>query len=135
MLKALFQGVYGKLSADTGVEAKTTRIYPILAPEDAPKPYILVTIAAGGTLNETPRDELDVWVDVKAVAASMPEALDLAGLIRTALHEQDLSLGGSWKTVRCQHMTPWAFQVTEDARQYWQAGGTYRIRAVVEVNP
>lgn len=135
MISALFEGIRGKLIADTAVKAVTTRVYPVLAPQSAPLPVIVMQIAAGGSLNETPRDELDVWVDVKAIAADAPGALSLADAIRTALHEQDLSLGGNWKTVRCQHERPWTFQVTEDGRQYWQAGGTYRIRAVVEVNP
>lgn len=132
MINALFEGVRARLSADTGVKAKTTRIYAVLAPLDAALPVIVMQVAAGGSLNETPRDELDVWVDVKAIAADAPGALSLADAIRTALHEQDLSLGGNWKTVRCQHERPWTFQVTEDGRQYWQAGGTYRIRAVTE---
>lgn len=135
MIEALFSGIRSKLLANDAVKAKTTRIYTVLAPLDAALPLIVMQIAAGGSLNETPRDELDVWVDVKVIAADAPGALSLADNIRTALHEQDLSLGGSWKTVRCQHERPWTFQVTEDGRQYWQAGGTYRIRAVVEVTP
>lgn len=134
MIEALFEGLQSKLIADSGVKAVTTRVYAVLAPVDAALPVIVMQIAAGGSLNETPRDELDVWVDVKAIAADAPGALSLADLIRAALHETDLSLGGSWKTVRCQHERPWSFQVTEDGRQYWQAGGTYRIRAVVEVD-
>lgn len=133
MINALFQGVRGKLLADGSVSAITTRVYPLLAPSNTPLPFIIMQIAAGGDTNDTPRQELDVWIDVKAVAATAPGALTLADLIHTALHEQDLPLGGNWKTVRCQHETAFAIQVTEDAKQYWQAGGTYRIRAIVEV--
>lgn len=133
MQGAIKAGIYAKATTDSGITALAgTRCYWLLAPASAALPVVVATLAAGGDTNETPKEELDVLIDIKGVAASAQAAEQLADAIRGAFHEADLSLGDGWHTIRCQHVTAFAYVENADNRQYWHAGGTYRIRAVKE---
>ncbi|MBN1964052.1 MAG: DUF3168 domain-containing protein [Anaerolineae bacterium] len=134
MLLAVAKGVYGELAAGTAITALvSTRIYNSQAPQTAETlPYVVFSLASGGDTNDTPREELDVIVDVKAVAATALEAQQAADAIRATLHDADLTLDGDWAAVRCQHHAAFFYAENVERRQYWHAGGSYRIRAVVE---
>lgn len=133
MQGAIKAGVYGKATTDAGVTALVEgRVYWLLAPSDAALPFVVFQFAAGGDLNETPKQEADVLVDIKGIAATAQEAEAIADALRSAFHEADLSLADGWRTIRCEHTSPIAYVETVDSRTYWHAGGTYRIRAVKE---
>lgn len=133
MQGAIKAGVYAKATTDAGITALSgARAYWLQAPKDAALPHIVFTLAAGGDTNETPREELDVLMDIKGVAASAQAAEQLADAIHAAFHEADLSLADGWRTLRCQHVAAIAYVENAENRQYWHAGGTYRIRAVKE---
>lgn len=133
MQGAIKAGVYARATSDAGITALAgTRSYWLLAPASAAMPYVVFSLAAGGDTNETPREELDVLIDIKGVAVSALAAEQLADAIHSAFHEADLSLAGGWATIRCQHVTTFAYVEQAENRQYWHAGGTYRLRAVKE---
>lgn len=130
MLLAISKGLGDKLAATPAVTALvSTRIWFGQPPEAAAFPYLLMTHAAGGSDNETPRDSFDVTMLVKGVATSAASAQAVAEAIRTALHDKDLTLPSPWTAYRCQHTVPVAYVENAERGQYWHAGGLYRVRA------
>jgi hypothetical protein len=120
-----------KLAAASAVTSVvSTRIYNTQAPLEAALPYIVVALQAGGSTNRSPRDEFDLVLLVKCVAADGLQAGTVADAIRAALHEQAITLDSPWNAMDCQHETAFQFVENEDRAQYWHAGGLYRLRAV-----
>jgi hypothetical protein len=133
IMTAIYTGVRTALTANGTISGQVgTRVYRLLAPGSAAEPYIVMTIAGGGDLNDNPKDEVDIDIDVKAVSGAADTSLTLADAIRTALHDQDITLSGGWATYRMQHEAPFDYVETTEKRQYWHAGGRYRLRAVKE---
>src|SRR5574342_1164335 len=132
MIDTLNKGIYSKLNGNSAVTAalsSSTAIYFGLAPVDTVKPYIVYSIAGGGAENESPLDAEDVTFTVKAIAGSALAAGSIAGKIRTALHEQLLSLDAPWNCYRMQETAVLMYPETIEGKQFWHAGGNYRVRA------
>lgn len=138
MIAAVEKGIRAKLAATTAITAVvSTRIYSTQPPLEAPLPYILIFQSAGGSTNDTPRDEFDLVVTVKCVAvddavagtSGAKVAKSTADLIRAALHNATLTLDSPWSAYDCEHETAFSYVDNEDRQQYVHAGGTYRVRA------
>jgi streptogramin lyase len=133
MIGAILSGIHGLLVADGTIStAVGGRIYAGLAPYDATQPWVVLTIAAGGDINISPKDELDVDLTVKAISTDALTAQTIADAIRAALHDADPTLAGGWQSFRLQHTIAFMYSEMVDQRQYWHAGGNYRLRAVKE---
>jgi hypothetical protein len=135
MYESMLKGVYGHLAAGTALTTALggTAIYSVKAPESASVPYVLISLAAGGDDNTSPRNTADVRFTVKAVAGSLLTALQLAGHVRDRLHEADPTLDGGWAAYRCQAAGgAFLFDEQVERTQFWHCGDTYRIRAVEE---
>lgn len=138
MIRAVESAIRAKLAATAAITAVvSTRIYATQAPLEAALPYIEFGLSAGGSDNQSPRDELDVIVLVKCVAtdtnsaSGAATAKQVADLIRAALHEVDLTMDAPWNAYRCQHESAFVYTENEDRVQYTHAGGNYRVRAAV----
>jgi hypothetical protein len=127
------KGVYSKLTSTASLTNALggAKIYYAMAPVGTQLPYVIIQVAGGGHTNRTPRDEFDVVVNVTVRAASAQAAGAIADIIRDTLHQAELTLDAPWTAYNCQEtdMIP-TFLTEEDGRQYWTAGGAYRIRAV-----
>jgi len=132
MIDVINEAIYNKLNGTSAVTSKlsaTTAIWFGIAPVTATMPYIVYSIAAGGSDNDSPLDAVDLRFTVKAVASTPAAAGALSGAIRDALHEAILTMDSPWNNYRCQHQTEIMYPETIERAQYWHAGGVYRIRA------
>jgi hypothetical protein len=132
MQAALDEAIYNKLNTTSGVTSllsSATAIYAGIAPSGTEPPYIVYTIAGGGSENESPLDSADLTYYIKAVTGSASTAAALADAIRAALHEpSSMVIDAPWTIIRCQHTVNIFFQETTERDQYWHGGGAYRIR-------
>ncbi len=132
MQAALDKAIYNKLNTTSGVTSllsAATGIFAGLAPSNTVLPYIVYTLAGGGSENESPLDSADVTYYIKAVTGSAAAAAALADAIRAALHEpSSMAIDAPWTIIRCQHTTSIFFPETTERDQYWHGGGAYRIR-------
>lgn len=87
-MSALEPKIYTALSGDSAVSAVvSTRIYPMVLPQDVTLPAITYSRISGGQVNsmggfsnlENPRVQVDVW------AATYTAAKTLAALVHTAM--------------------------------------------------
>lgn len=132
MIDAVFTALRTKLaaaSAVTSLLSSATAIYRLEAGGTAAMPYIVMAWAGGGDVNDNPSDGLDVRVSIKAVAETASAAGGLADAIRTALHGVELTYGGGWKHLQCQHVNPIAYTEAVDRVTLWHMGAVYRLRA------
>lgn len=131
MINAINNAVRTQLAAGTALttELGGTAIYAVQAPEAATLPYVLITIAGGGDLNRTPTREIDVMVQVKAVATTALKAATCADLINSRLHDTTFSMNTPWVVYRCEHDEAFMYVENAERKQYWHAGATYRLRA------
>lgn len=85
----LEQAIYETLAADQEVaDLVSTRIYPVLAPQGAPRPYIVFARQAQetlGALTRTPATHRQVQISVMCFADTAGEALALGRAARNAL--------------------------------------------------
>lgn len=132
MITATNKAIYTKLNTTSGVTAllsSATAIFNTLAPVNTPLPYIVYTLAGGGSENESPLDSADLTYYVKAVTGSAATAGALADAIRAALHEPaSMTIDSPWTIIRCQNTTGIFFQEMLERVAYWHGGGAYRIR-------
>lgn len=131
MIDTLRKGIYSQLSGSTALTAQLSSVSAIYygqAPHEAVLPYIVFFYQAGGTTNDSPIASADVRYVVKAIADTVTKAEQIAGLARTALHEQTLTLDAPWVCIRCQDVSAFAFVETEARNTFHHAGNTYRIR-------
>lgn len=124
------------LTHPTIVSLTGSQVYSQQAPNKAAHPFVVFGLNAGQTINTTANDYVDLRYMVKAVAAAgdqgmnaAEQAAEIAEAIRAVLHEKDFAMDAPWQLVRCQHMTVIQYVTNEDRRQYWHAGGIYRVRA------
>lgn len=130
MIWAVAKAVRAAITGSAGIAALvSTRVYLEQAAEGATLPYIVMNGIGGGSTNETPRDALDLQIQVKAVAADGASATTLERLIFEALHRQALSYDSPWRHLDCEHEGLFYFVENAERKQYHHAGGTYRIRA------
>jgi hypothetical protein len=132
MIDVINKAIYTALNGNSGVTSKlaaATSIFFGLAPVGTALPYIVYSIAGGGSDNDTPLDSVDLRYTIKAVTETAVATGALAGAIRTALHEATLTLDAPWSAYRCQHQTDIMYPENVDRLILWHGGGTYRIRA------
>ena len=130
MIKEIEDAIYDKLVGDATVLGYvSTRVYLHMAPPGVALPYIVFIPNAGGDMNITPRQSADVNYAVKAVSDSVLEARNIADAIRGALHNEDLTMANSWTAYACQHQTVIHYVEQVERKQFFHAGGVYRIRA------
>ena len=129
MITDVSTGIRNKLIAASAISALvSTRVYNTLAEPSAALPYIVFQYVSGGYANQTPQGEIDLQFQVSGWSESAATAAALQAAIDSALHQQTLTIP-NWVFYDCaQRGAVWQ-QVTINARQYWQGGGTYRIRA------
>lgn len=93
-------------------------------------PYVLMSYASGGLLNDAPYDALDMELLVTGVATDSVTAKEIAGLIQDQLKNQTLTYSDgwvSWSTVRQTDF--FSREVDIQNAQYHQVGAYYRFRA------
>ncbi len=136
MIQTVEKAIRARLAAASALtDLVGARIYSIQAPAAAALPLIVIQLTGGGSPNDSPRDTLDLIVTVRATATDADGSSGAAGakvaadLIRVALHNASLTLDAPWTAYDIQHETAFAYVENIDRRQYYHAGGTYRIRA------
>lgn len=131
MIAETRKAIYVKLNGASGVTtllSSATAIYARQAPVGATMPYIVYTYAGGGEDNITPTPSGDMLWYIKAVAQDQTTSEAIAAAMRTALHEQDLTLENGWTAYRCQAMDIIDMVENVDKVQYYHIGNAYRIR-------
>lgn len=131
MIDAVNEAIYNKLngtSAVTTLLSSATAIYFHQAPATAILPYVVYIMAGGGEDNDSPIDAGDLLYYIKGIAETASIAGAIAGALRDALHESIPAIDSPWSIYRCQHKEPLMFPENSDRKQFWHAGGSYRIR-------
>lgn len=98
--------------------------------EDHPIPYILMTLASGGLLNDAPYDAIDAEMLIVGIANSGIQASALATLIEDSLKNKVISYSDgwvSWSTVRQTDLFSRSLSVQDE--QWYQEGAYYRFRS------
>lgn len=104
-MSTLEEKIFDQLSADTAIAAAvSTRIYPVIAPQNAAYPHVTYQRISGGQVNsldgyggtENPRIQIDCWAETYAAAKSLAKAVMDSMLEATAftalmISDQDLS--------------------------------------------
>lgn len=130
MIYEVFKAIRAKLIGDVAVAGiASTRVYAELPDSSAIFPYILMDWVEGGDANLTPTDMLDVSVQVKCVASDAATAQTVQNLIRQALHQQMLTMSDGWSVYAVTHTSVVYLVEQAEKRQFYHAGGTFRIRA------
>ena len=94
-MNAVEIGLYNKLrttSALTTALGSATAIYDTVTPQGTALPYVIFFWAGGGHMNINPSDLHSIVYVVKALADDSAEAGVLQGHIKTALHNQALTV-------------------------------------------
>lgn len=131
MLNPINKALSNKLTASSALVSQLSggsAVYFQQAPLDAALPYVVIILAGGGPENDSPLQSGDVMYYVKGVAETARVAGNIAESIRSALHEQSLSMDSPWTAYRCQLQEVLMFAENVERRQFWHAGGSYRIR-------
>ena len=98
---AIGDALRAKLTSSGGTAVWGSRVYDRLGPQGVVYPYLLYNYVSGGERNITPTDELDALYDVRVLSKTLSDSRTGAGHIRTALHNQTLTLTG-WSLVGCE---------------------------------
>lgn len=94
-LNAIYAGLRSKLVSDVTLGSLVgTRVYKLLAPGAAIKPYITYYIASGGYRNITGGDLVDVVITVEAWAESSEGAASVFDAAHNAIHRKMLTIAG-----------------------------------------
>jgi hypothetical protein len=131
MFNSIEDGLFDYLAAGTALTTALggTAIYDTQAPLETATPYLIYSYQGGGDTNFIPRAAVDVTYQVKAVSEDQDEANVLADLVRSRLHDAELTFASPWTAFRCQHTTGYKFLENDGRKQLYHAGGLYRIRA------
>lgn len=95
-----------------------------------PLPYILMTLASGGLLNDAPYDAIDAEMLVLGVANQGTEASSIATIIEESLKNKVIAYPDgwvSWSTIRQTDFFSRSLAVQDE--QWYQEGAYYRFRA------
>jgi hypothetical protein len=131
MLNAIHKALHTKLTASSALTSLLSgagAVYFQQAPLDAVLPYVVYILAGGGEINDSPLANGDLMYYVKGVAETALAAGNIADSIRSALHEQAMTIDSPWTVYRCQMTQTLMFAENVERRQFWHAGGSYRIR-------
>lgn len=124
--------IYTKLQTASGVTsllAGTTSIYSVIAPDNAPMPFIVFNVQGGGDENLDRHRTKNIVYLIRAYSqVSKAQAGSIDAAIDTALHLQTLSPSGwaNFWTAREEDVS--AVEVPQNAQKIWMVGGLYRVR-------
>lgn len=114
----------------TALLSTTTAVFRTQAPATAVLPYVMMIHSAGGTQNTSPRDAFDMRWSIKAISdTSAANAAAIAAQIRLALHNQAITLPGTWKAMDCQELAVFEYAENVSGKQIWHTGAVYQLRA------
>lgn len=131
MLNAVNKALANKLMNSTALVSQLSggsAVYIQQAPTDAVLPYVVIIRSGGGEVNDSPLANGDMMYYVKGIAETALAAGNIADSIRNALHEQAIPIDSPWTVYRCQLNEALFFAENVERRQFWHAGGSYRIR-------
>lgn len=114
----------------TALLAGTTSVYAQSAPREAALPYVIFSFQGGGDEKINPQRFVNIVYAVKGVSATSQKSAELiAAQIDALLHLATLAVSGwsVWWCMRESHMR--YVETTPEGRNFWHAGGEYRIRA------
>jgi uncharacterized protein DUF3168 len=132
MIDAAATGLRTALLANgtlTALLSTTTAVFRTQAPATAAIPYVVLIHSAGGTQNTSPRDSFDMRWSIKAIADTAAGAAAIAAQIRLALHNQTITLPGTWKAQDCQELAVFEYAENVSGKQIWHTGAVYQLRA------
>lgn len=104
-----------------------TKMFDTLAPKDTLLPYGVFNVQAGGYLNDTPTDAVDILYLVKGLGATAGAANAVDSAIGSRLHNATFTVVG-WTLVSCMRETEIGFSELVNAAPVFHKGALYRIR-------
>lgn len=112
-----------------GGTAATPPAYYALAPQGSTPPYTIFQRMAARDAYTWSGTVVTAQYMVKVISDRQwpAEAAAAYGTVHTALHGQQLAMGG-WGALRCERSTAIQYQ---DNDRFWHVGGIYRIEAQV----
>lgn len=133
-MNALDSAIYDAMAANVALTAMVpaARFYIGQAPQGAVAPYVIFMQHAGGDVNDTPVDSLNLVYQVRAVSdKSAAEAGQIDDLLRAALHKATLAVSG-WNNCWTAREGEFRNPETDDGKSNsgvtrWHAGALYRI--------
>lgn len=130
MINAVKTGLYNKLSNNSALttELGGTHIYDRLAPQDKTRPYVIFQLTGGGHENITPSELVNLVFLVKGVADTAKAAGTVDGLVKDALHLQELSVSGYTNFTLMREETLGTMETLSDGTTVYHIGAYYRIR-------
>ena len=132
MIDVAATGLRTALLANTSLTAllsTTTAIARTQAGSTLARPYVVMSHAAGGTQNTSPREAFDQRWIIQAIADTPTASANIAAQIRAALHNQAITLPSPWKAMDCQELAVFEFAENVSGKQIWHTGATYQLRA------
>lgn len=127
---ALWGAIYSKLNAATALTSLlsgTTAIYNMVAPDDAPMPYVVFQNYGGGAENINPSDMRNQPMLIKAYAASAATAGSIDAQVHTAILA-GLSVSGYTNFWVSRDLDVTTVDVQPSGEKAYMAGAVYRIR-------
>lgn len=109
-------------------------VFPIQAPPGNSMPYIEVRYAGGGNTNTSPRDDVEVVMQVIGYSTDNEQSGQLAGYFRDALHEQYIALAG-WSNYYIQEDRLIERVKYGDQMPVYIRGALYEVRADKNTTP
>lgn len=120
--------LYNKLNVTNVTNLALGGIWSMIAPSNAPLPFVIFQWQGGGDENMTPSRLRNVVYVVKAVAYSKNTATDIDEQVDAALHNQSLTVTG-YTNFWCAREDDVAFhEIGTDGRAVYHIGAVYRIR-------
>jgi hypothetical protein len=130
-LNVLNKAVYGWLTGSTALTTALggSKVYSQMAPVNVLLPYVVFRLQSGGPVNDTPREAADVIVAVIGVAETAAASETIADLIKARMHNAEITASGGWRDFRSEQIGAVQFVEQIESKQYWRAGGNYRLRS------
>lgn len=130
IIAAMNTALFSTLSGGTALVAALggTFIYDRQAPDNAPLPYVVFSMQAGGPDNTSPSDLHDNYWYVRAYTATGAQGGTIDALIDALLDGKALTVTG-WRAFWCVRDSDVALVETlQDRTRVYSTGGVYRIR-------
>lgn len=120
-------GIYQKLTTSAGTAVWRSRVYSLLAPMNASRPYVVFAHMAGGDSNQSFSRIVDMDFRVECVAESNSTALSGADYIESALHDGSISVSG-WNCIAVTAGALMALVELVEGKTFYRRGAIYRVR-------
>lgn len=127
----LREALYTKLSGGTALTAllaSGSSIYYMQAYDNAPLPYVVFDMAAGGPENINGSDLRSEVVMVKGYGTSADRAGSIDAACSSLLHKGSLSVTGYVNIWCCRETDISLLENTPSGEKVWMSGGYYRVR-------